>query len=318
MTVSMNSTVLQQPVRQGKQTPSSTSRHDKAKTAAPQFGATLPKPPAGPVKVNKLTGLLDFTGVGSSPLSQLALLLVSLVASRLWAANERRKASEHKRWNEIRENLTRDLPVFFFWFFGVPLLQRAYLYLACRKNPNLKNILIQKVAVKAPENAGFGRRLLHHLRALNPMSRLHIASSQQIKDQMAQTLRALEKAGIPAHEVPYKEAKANYEHLIKHRNLATALGLAFTTVMMGVGINLFNIYVTRKNVSTELNDSDETPPIQPPLQPAANSTPVVSPFYGNAAGPIPMSPVAMNPLPRKAVPLSPTGLSSQPPFAQHA
>jgi hypothetical protein len=313
MSMSLNVAAL--PTKASNTTkPGTTKKHTKDKALSPQFGAGLHTSTTGSVKLNKVTGLLDFTSVGSSPLSQLALLLISLVACRLWAANERRKASEHKRWNEIRENLTRDLPVFFFWFFGVPLLQRAYLYIACRKNPNLKNILIQKVATQAPENAGLGRRILHNLRALNPMSSLHIASSQQIKDQMAQTLKTLERAGIPAHEVPYKDAKANYEHLIKHRNLATALGLAFTTVLMGVGINLFNIYVTRKNVSTELADLAETP-IQPPLTeapslPPSNNTPV-SPFYGNAPGPIPMTSVAM-PVPN---PLAPTPLSSVPPFA---
>lgn len=251
-----------------------------------RFGSHLPHAPGGPAKVGRMTRLLDFTDVGASPLTQLALLLVSLVASRLWAANERRKASEHKRWNEIRENLTRDMPVFFFWFFGVPLLQRAYLYYVCRKNPNLKNILIQKAPVVIPPNAGLGQQIKHAFRSMNPMSTLHIASSQQVKDQMTQTLKTFEKAGMHPDESAYKETKANYEHLIKQRNLATALGLASVSLLMGVGINVLNIYFTRKNVIAEANDADA-----PHATSKWPSNVPVSPFLFNPAA-IPMMPMA--------------------------
>ena len=117
----------------------------------PQFGGALS---AAPVKAGRLLEKLDFTAVGASPVAQIGVIFSSLIAWRLLAANERRRASVSKRWNELRENLMRDLLGFAFWFLGVPVLQRLYLAAVSHRNPRLKGVLIQHVKAESQKPKG--------------------------------------------------------------------------------------------------------------------------------------------------------------------
>jgi hypothetical protein len=219
-----------------------------------KFAGLLPQ--ASPVQARKLLEHLDFTAVGASPVKQIGVIFSSLVTWRLLAANERRKASISKRWNELRENLLRDLLGFAFWFLGVPVLQRLYLRAVAQHNPELKDILIQRVQAKTGQSKG----PLNWLRSNNPLSNRYIPSSQQVKDQMHQALQTLQKAGIDANQAAYQETQLAYGQLIKHRNFATAVGLGSTILLLGVGINLLNFYLTQKNITNNLKP---TGPVNP-------------------------------------------------------
>jgi hypothetical protein len=212
-----------------------------------KFGGGLPS--ASPVVARRVLEHLDFTAVGASPVKQIAVIFSSLITWRLLAANERRRASTAKRWNELRENLMRDLLGFAFWFLGVPVLQRLYLGAVAQKNPKLKDILIRHVQADAKKPEG----VLAWLQANNPLNNRYIPSSQQVKDQMHQALSSLEKAGMGPKHAAYGQTQAAYLDLIKHRNLATALGLGSTIMLLGVGINLLNFYLTQKNVTRTLS-----------------------------------------------------------------
>jgi hypothetical protein len=211
--------------------------------SVPRFGA------AGPVPVRRLLEQVDFTAVGASPVKQIALVFSSLITWRLLAANERRRASVSKRWNEMRENLMRDLIGFAFWFLGVPVLQRIYLGAVARRNPSLQGILIQRVEPETKPAKGMFKGLLNWLQSHNPLNNRYIPSSQQVKDQMHQALYTLEQAGLGADHALYQRTQADYLQFIKHRNFATAVGLGSTILLLGVGINLLNFYLTRRNMA---------------------------------------------------------------------
>lgn len=230
-------------------------------TQAVRFGGL---PIHSPVTPRRILEHLDFTAVGASPVKQIAVIFSSLITWRLLAANERRRASVSKRWNEMRENLLRDLLGFGFWFLGVPVLQRVYLDLATRNKPQLKGILIRHEKTQAAEIKG----VLDWLKANNPLHNRYIPSSQQVKDQMHQTLGAMLRAGAQLGQDAYRKTEADYLNLVKHRNLATALGLGSTILLLGVGINLLNFWLTKRNVS----QSDAPAPVQPtPVQPASSA-----------------------------------------------
>lgn len=237
-------------VRPSLLTPVSVRKQPSSNTAKLKFSGLLPY--TSPVLPRRILEHLDFTAVGASPVKQIAIIFSSLITWRLLAANERRKASVSKRWNELRENLMRDLLGFAFWFLGVPVLQRFYLGAVAQKNPKLKDILIRNVADESKKPKG----ILSWLKGNNPLNNWYIPSSQQVKDQMHQALASLEKAGMGANHNAYIQTQTAYLHLIKHRNFATALGLGSTILLLGVGINLLNFYLTRKNVTSNLPASN--------------------------------------------------------------
>ena len=218
------------------------------------------------VQARKWVEHLDFTSIGTSPVKQIGLIFSSLITWRLLAANERRRASVSKRWNELRENLMRDLLSFAFWFLGVPVLQRLYLRAVAQHNPQLKDILIQRMQAQATQ----GKGVLNWLKSNNPIHNWYIPSSQQVKDQMHQALQPLKNTGVKPDADVYRQTEATYLNLIKHRNLATALGLGSTILLLGVGINLLNFYLTQKNILQNQQGSQPfPPPALPPMPKAA-------------------------------------------------
>ncbi len=228
-----------------------------------KFGGLAPH--VSPVQARQWVEHLDFTSLGTSPVKQIGLIFSSLITWRLLAANERRRASVSKRWNELRENLMRDLLSFAFWFLGVPVLQRLYLRTVAKRNPQLQNILIQRSQAQATN----GKGALHWLKSNNPIHNWYIPSSQQVKDQMHQALQTLSKAGVKPEADVYRQTEATYLNLIKHRNLATALGLGSTILLLGVGINLLNFYLTQKNIIQNQQGPQPFPPATLPTMPKA-------------------------------------------------
>lgn len=237
-------------------------------TQASAMASRLPKFGNGaitknPLKARKVLETVDFIGKGVSPASQIALIFGSLITWRLLAANDRRRASVSKRWNELRENLMRDLLGFGFWFLGVPVVQRVYLRTVAKHNPRLQDVLVQKEAEsqnKVPE-----KRWMEWLKSNNPVNNRYIPSRQQVVDQKKLALEAL--GNIDKKSELYKQTEAAYENLIKHRNYATAIGLGSTILLLGIGINLLNFYLTHKNMNrNQQSNQPLTPPVssQPP------------------------------------------------------
>lgn len=224
----------------------------------PKFGNQAAA--SGPVKVRRLLERLDFTAKGASPVAQIGVIFSSLIIWRLLAANDRRRASVSKRWNELRENLMRDMLGFSFWFLGVPVLQRLYLGAVASKKPEINGILIKNMQDQSKASKGPWAWLKSH----NPINNHYIPSSQQVRDQKVQALKGLTKG-----EAAFQKTEAAYENLIKHRNFATAIGLGSTILLLGVGINLLNFYLTRKNMDRNLQDQQGA--TASPVNPTSNS-----------------------------------------------
>ena len=266
------------------------------------LGTTLPKQSFG----QRLLQHFDYREFGVSHVNQIQIIYASCILWRLLAANERRKASPNKSWNEIRESALRDSIGYAFWFFGTPLLQRAYLKLATRNNPDLEKALIQR-----NPNIDKGTGRFNFLNKLNPLTSLNIPTSEQVKDQMAQALHDLKKSGVDVKDAAYQNREKYYKELMKHRNLATAVGLGSTILLLGIGINFINFYMTSKNVARRnaAKHKPSFPPVpplphpfnfhhpsqHPPTLSTATHTPAPSPQFQS---PQAMAPFALsNPAP---------------------
>ncbi len=207
--------------------------------ASPRFGAGF-----SPNQVAGLAKRLDFKEIGQSSLEQLQLIYGVCILWRWGAAWYRGQRTPTKSNNEIRETVLRDSLGFSFWFFATPILQRLFLKRLAPKD--VSKSLLEKTA--NPDKSGvrgFFRNLNHQW---NPLSRYAIPSSRQVNDGKIHALRDLLKTdGITTASPQYKALGAHYDKLIKYRNLATATGLGATILLIGIGINLFNVYLTRKN-----------------------------------------------------------------------
>lgn len=237
----------------------------------------------------RLMDHFDFQGLGVSHVNQVQLVYLTCVSWRLLAANERRKQSPTKSWNEIRESVMRDSLGMTFWFFATPILQRLFLQGVSRKNPALGQALVQENpdVRKAPGVMGT-------LKRLSPLTRLNIPTSEQVKDQMEQALHALKAKGVGKTDTAYLKTERFYKDLLKYRNFATALGLGTTIALLGVGINALNFYLTRKNMERrrmEMQSSQDVPAFKPPEVPSFVSSPA-----GSAKRP-PLNPFAHRGLP---------------------
>lgn len=259
--------------------------------ASPQFGGIATNAQSWGERALKH---FDYREMGVSHVNQIQIIYASCILWRLLAANERRKASPNKSWNEIRESALRDSVGYAFWFFGTPLLQRAYLQMATRHNPDLKKALIQR-----NPGANDFTTLKGMLKAINPLTSLNIPTSEQVRDQMQQAIHDLKQAGIAPTDKAFLKTEQYYKELMKHRNLATAVGLGSTILLLGLGINFLNFYLTQKNVERR-KAAQHKPifPAMPPLPKVQNlfqkpAQPVAQPFQYpsyNTFNTLPMSP----------------------------
>ncbi len=234
---------------------------------------------SGTSSYQKLLNQLDFREMGTSFVNQIKVVYAMCIGWRLIAANERRKDSPLKSWNELRENALRDSMGFAFWFFATPLLQRGLLWGITKKyDPSIGQALYQKNTELANEKG-----LLGKLKAWNPLYSVNIPTSDQVHNQKEHALHHLKKTGVQTSDAAYHATEAFYKKLLMYRNVATAVGLLNTIALIGIGINLFNFYLTRKNMECRkqamLRPTFPTAPALPKpslggIMPAGNPAPL--------------------------------------------
>lgn len=193
-------------------------------------------------QVPKAGGFLryfDYQKLGDTSVNQIKLLYGSVILSRFAAAATR-------SWNELRETMTRDTLGYTFWLFTVPMLQRLILRFAVR-DKQYRNALLR--TVPKPEATGIKGAIKKLLWAVSPVSRWQIASSSEIKDWGKQALYQLERQGVSQSDEVFKKTEKYFHELLKRRNLTTGFGVALTIAILGVGINLVNMALTRKAVA---------------------------------------------------------------------
>ena len=255
--------------------------HSQQATALqPKPNRSIPTAVPAPVRFGgtsnyqKVLNQLDFREMGTSFVNQIKVVYAMCIGWRLIAANERRKDSPLKSWNEVRENALRDSMGFAFWFFATPLLQRGVLWGITKKyDPSIGEALYQKNETLANEKG-----LLGKLKAWNPLYSVNIPTSEQVHNQKEQALHHLKKKGFLTSDSAYHTTEAFYKKLLMYRNVATAMGLLNTIALIGIGINLFNFYLTNKNMEcrkqTMLRPTFPPPPVLPKPSLSSQSPPV--------------------------------------------
>jgi hypothetical protein len=184
----------------------------------------------------------DFKESGIATLKQIMVIYGMCILSRMYNAWRRSK-------NELREEVTRDSMGFGFWFFGTPFLQRAFLKLCAPKayhqallELNPKPATANFASLPLKEKA---RVLNWHL---NPLARYALPGTKQINEQMALALKKMKQVGYPEGSAEFAHIKDYYTNLVKWRNYAAGVGYATTIGLIGIGINLYNIYITKKKL----------------------------------------------------------------------
>ncbi len=201
-------------------------------------------------KVSGLMRFLDFQELASATINQIKVIYGLCIMSRILAASTRSK-------NEVREVATRDSMGFTFWFFATPMIQRLFLRFLSPKD--LRPGLIVEKAKPAATGGGLMNTLKRLSWEISPLARWEIPSAHQVKDRMAHALQALEKQGISHSDEAFIKMEKHFKNLIKWRSLATGLGWAITIALLGVGINLYNIYMTRRNLERSMKTGAPMP-----------------------------------------------------------
>lgn len=205
-------------------TPISSFSSNQPKTPAFGFSkAMLPNP-------GLLLKNLDFHNVGETLLGQSMIIYALVISSRVAAARSK---------NERFEVMRRDFLGWYSWFFGVPLLQFGLTNLLTMGNPKLREILIQT-------RKGSGTFFSKINRIVNPTSRFFTTTIHQLKQREAQILALMEKNGTGLREM--RQVRQLFNKASNIQVLTSFIGLAFTIFAIGIGINLLNIALTRKNV----------------------------------------------------------------------
>lgn len=210
----------------------------------PRF-ASQPRPvPFGSTVVatrqaGKFLQRMDFEALAQSTIPQIQVVYGLCILSRIAAAAQRSK-------NEVRETLTRDSLGYIFWFYATPIVQKLFLKFV--PPAHYSRILVQK-KTEAPQGNGFLNRMKQINFKLNPLSRWELPSSTQLENRMEQALHYLEEQGVATTSPLYKNKEKVFKQLIKWRRLSTFSGIAMTIALLGIGINLINIAITKKRVA---------------------------------------------------------------------
>ncbi len=189
----------------------------------PRFGYT-----AAPFALK----ILDFHTLGASTVAQNKLIYAAVIASRLWKS---------RSWNEVRENASRDVLGWYSWFMGSPLMQTA---LVCGLvSPKIRDLMVTRLNQDAPIIKKLGWTFL------NPSKLWLITSDVQLHQRKEQMIRAIQRhPGLQKNGVGQKmisQIEKRFNKAIFNRSLVSFAGLMFTFLMLGVGINLINIALTK-------------------------------------------------------------------------
>ncbi|MEM0950685.1 MAG: hypothetical protein AAGI66_00905 [Cyanobacteria bacterium P01_H01_bin.74] len=206
------------------------------KTVAPHFGLNFKKSGNLVRLTNHLSLPSPFAVTGAN---QLHLIYPGIIGWRLTAANNRRRDSESKSWNEVREVLIRDPIGMLFWVFTTPIVQRLTI---ARQPKAIKQSLLD--LNKAPEKGWLAK--LNY--AINPLAKYGLPSNQQVEDHKTQTLMQLKEAGVKPESKAYQTTEKFLDKLIEKRNTASMASLILSVAVLGFGINMVNFALTRRNV----------------------------------------------------------------------
>jgi hypothetical protein len=206
--------------------------------------------------------IFDFEQAGKSTLRQNMLMYSLVILSRLFAAAAR--AKETGSYNEVREHALRDLLGWTFWFFAASQVQRLFLRAFPAK---YRDVLVHTPYEKKPAATSWGKLGERLKWEFNFLARGQTPTARQLEQRMEQFLKETREAarglGDDAVKMAEKDAMKYFGRLAKLRNLASFTGITMAIALLGVGINLVNIAMTRNNVQKRGTSETAKQPVQP-------------------------------------------------------
>jgi hypothetical protein len=187
-----------------------------------------------------MTAFMDYrvrprfdAGTGEIPQVMYPMLIQSRLAAK-------------RSLNEFLEILMRDPLGAVSWLWGIPIGQK--LYIAKLVKPEIRDLLITKtkMAVKPTDSWLTKLAAVYH----NSPLRWELQPSSSLKHRIEQ-LKRLQATMPDSGKAALTKTIDLMEAAKIQRDLATFLGFLITFSILGVGINIFNIYNTKKSVEAQ-------------------------------------------------------------------
>ncbi len=195
----------------------------------------------------------DFATLGKATELMNRIIYGAVIGSRIGFSRSPKEA-----W----ENARRDMLGWYFWFMGSPIMQTLMVLGLGLVKPEANKVLISKVDNKAPAPIKFLQFMF------NPGRIYTIASDKQIHQRRDQVIRDM--IARKASRVEIEGVKKFFGHMANYRALVSFIGLIFTFLSLGIGINLINIALTKAALKREhenATNKSATPMEQPVKQP---------------------------------------------------
>lgn len=194
----------------------------------------------------KYLGAFDYFNVGESSLRQNQLIYTLVIISRI-AAGYVRGMKSGGDTHEAREHAMRDVAGWLIWYYAMGIFERAFI---SSRYPKQLNALVGKRSAKATEAEAATKPSL--------FARIfggETASIQQIANRKQHALDAINRQKKSLGKKEFAKAKAEIEHYygkLSNSRLTTAFtGLMMTIGLLGIGINLLNIYLTKRSLARQ-------------------------------------------------------------------
>lgn len=196
--------------------------------AGPRFSSSVQLAKAFS-KSTPLLKSLDYAVVGDTLLKQSMLIYTCIIGSRVAMA---------RSTNERLEVLRRDPLGWYMWFMGKPLFEWGLLHLATINDPHVRSLLFN---YKAPETT-WGKVMSF----VNPPAQYYSSTQKQLMQRYQQI-----KTQMLTQSTGVKQLKQLTRVFTKANNLivlTSFVSLVLTILGLGIGINMVNIALTRRNV----------------------------------------------------------------------
>ncbi len=261
-----------------------------ASPKANRLGGLAAKPLPNLLKASAFVKKLDYHRLLTTPRGQSHFIYVAMIASRLAAAAER--GSNFGNYREVYEHALRDVFGFTMFFFGSNFLLRMFTKVTFPKTWNQLMTAPDAEKVKRPfMGKAIGdksSRLAKVVRGVRRWKHALISSdllsSTQVKELGDKRLAQL-KAGGQVSKTKMAALAKEFKHMATKRNAMSALGLVVNIALLGFGIPLLNIIMTKNSVKDDRGPKGQD--MFPAIRRGLN--PVVSPYGADYRYPADMS-----------------------------
>lgn len=166
--------------------------------------------------------------------------------------------------NERREKATQGPLGWYFWFMGSSLMQTAFILLIMSHVSKMGKSLKPLMVTDRSKDFGLLKRALFSIFA--PSKLWMLTSAEQLKQRQEHIVKAIEQQAVKNGGKIGKVAlqkiesvKSLFAGAIKYSYLNSFIGLMFAFIVLGVGIPLLNIVLTKASVKQKYASSNQKP-----------------------------------------------------------